>query len=32
MHWGFLSRLAEIHPEIFDEVLSAYAEVWAASK
>ncbi len=31
-HWAFLSRLAEIHPEIFDEVLATYAETWAASK
>ena len=24
--WSFLSRLAAIHPEIFDEVQAAYAE------
>lgn len=31
-HWPFLARLAEIHPEIFDEVLASYAEVWATAK
>lgn len=31
-HWPFLGRLAEIYPEIFDEVMTAYAEVLAASK
>jgi hypothetical protein len=31
LHWSFLQRLAGVHPEIFDEVLAAYAEGWAAS-
>jgi hypothetical protein len=31
-HWPFLLRLSEIHPEIFDEVLATYAEVWAAAE
>lgn len=31
LHWGFLLRLADTHPEIFDEALGAYAEAWAAS-
>lgn len=31
LHWGFLRALAETHPEIFDEAMAAYAEVYAAS-
>lgn len=31
LHWGFLHRLADTHPEIFDEAIAAYAEAWAAS-
>lgn len=31
LHWAFLRRLADTHPEIFDEALGAYAEAWAAS-
>ena len=31
LHWGFLRALADTHPEIFDEAMSAYAEVYAAS-
>lgn len=31
MHWAFLQRLSDMHPEIFDEAIGAYAEVWAAS-
>jgi hypothetical protein len=31
-HWPFLQRLADIHPEIFDEVMTAYAEVYALAE
>lgn len=31
-HWLFLARLAETYPEIFDEVLATYAEVWTTEK
>ncbi len=31
LHWGFLRALADTHPEIFDEAIAAYAEVWAVS-
>lgn len=31
LHWAFLRRLADTHPEIFDEAIGAYAEAWAAS-
>lgn len=31
LHWGFLRALADTHPEIFDEAMTAYAEVYAAS-
>ncbi len=32
LHWGFLRALADTHPEIFDEAMAAYAEVFAASE
>ena len=32
LHWGFLRALADTHPEIFDEAIAAYAEVWAGEK
>lgn len=31
LHWAFMRRLADTHPEIFDEAVAAYAEAWAAS-
>lgn len=27
-HWSFLQRLAETHPDVFDELLAAYGERW----
>ena len=27
-HWVFLRNLAEQHPDVFDELLAAYAERW----
>jgi hypothetical protein len=30
-YWPFLQRLAAVHPDIFDELLSSYSEAWLAS-
>lgn len=30
-HWAFLRALAEMHPAVFDEILTAYGERFLAS-